>query len=227
MPGMWAQVADISCAWADIGCPASRTGIPGAGPDIIIRHQYADMNVGQAQIISKNIPGAGRLPPCGSRHGQTGIPTPRSMSGGGPGCSCPREQGQALPSKPRACQSRCQALARAAPVRRCLVPSRAARPIERPVGRRVRRGVARHACQAALQVACRPTYPMSGGVAGAVQPSLPRPLWGHSSLLLPIRVSPCNLALPVYKGGQGLLCEGRLRIGRSNHSPQLGFIFYL
>jgi len=165
------------------------------------------MNVGQAQIISKNIPGAGRLPPCGSRHGQAGIPTPRSMSGGGPGCSCPREQGQALPSKPRACQSRCQALARAAPVRRCLVPSRAVRPIERPVGRRVRRGVTRHACQAALQVACRPTYPMSGGVAGAVQPSLPRPLWGHSSLLLPIRVSPCNLALPVYKGGQGLLCE--------------------
>ena len=73
---MFAQVADISCAWADIGCPASRTGIPGAGPDIIIRHQYADMNVGQAQIISKNIPGAGRLPPCGSRHGQAGIPTP-------------------------------------------------------------------------------------------------------------------------------------------------------
>ena len=136
-------------------------------------------------------------------------PYPRSMSGGGPGCSCPRGQGQALQSKPRACQSRCQALARAAPVRRCLVPSRAVRPIERPVGRRVRRGVARHACQAALQVACRPTYPMSGGVAGAVQPSLPRPLWGHSSLLLPIRVSPCNLALPVYKGGQGLLREKR------------------
>ena len=32
---------------------------------------------------------------------------------------------------------------------------------------------------------------------------------GHSSLLLSVRVSPCNLALPVYKGGQGLLCEGR------------------
>ena len=224
---MWAQVADISCAWADIGCPASRTGIPGAGP----RHHYPT-SIGRhgCRPGSNHLREHSRSRPTSSLWKPTWSsrdPHPRSMSGGGPGCSCPREQGQALPSKPRACQSRCQALARAAPVRRCLVPSRAVRPIKQPVGRRVRRGVARHACRAALQVACRPTYPMSGGVAGAVQSSLPRPLWGHSSLLLPVRVSPCNLALPVYKGGQGLLCEGRERIGRSNHSPQLGFIFYL
>ena len=160
------------------------------------------MKVGRAQIISKDVPGAGRLPPLEADMVKPGSPPPLHVRWQA-WMFLSREQGQALPSKPRACQSRCQALARAAPVRRCLVPSRAARPIERPVGRRVRRGVARHACQAALQVACRPTYPMSGGVAGAVQPSLPRPLWGHSSLLLPIRVSPCNLALPVYKGGAG------------------------
>ena len=44
----------------------------------------------------------------------------------------------------RACQNRCQALARAARVRRCLVPSRTPSPIGRPVGRRVREYVGRH-----------------------------------------------------------------------------------
>ena len=66
------------------------------------------------------------------------------------------------------------------------------------------------ACRAACQMMCQPTYLMSGGAAEATKPSQRRPVWGHSSLLLPIRVFPCNLALPVYKGGQGLLCEDRL-----------------
>ena len=50
---------------------------------------------------------------------------------------------------------------------------------------------------------------MSGGAAEAMKSSQLRPSRGHSSLLLSIRVSPCNLDPPVYKGGQGLLCEGQ------------------
>ena len=99
-----------------------------------------------------------------------------------------------------------------------------------PSRRHVRAGVSlwqgRRACAAVLSPPGRPVpsgglsrgaaegvsadISVSSGAAGATKPSQRRSFEGQSSHLISIRVSPCNLTLPVYKGGQGLLCEGRI-----------------
>ena len=102
-----------------------------------------------------------------------------------------------------------------------------------PSRHRVRTGVrvwqGRRACAAVLSPPVRrvPSSSLSGGASerlsgGAAETIKARcycHLQGYLSLLLSIRVSHCNLALPLYKGGQDLLCEGR-PIPRSSRERQ-------
>ena len=144
-----------------------------------VRHQYADMDVGQAQIVSKSIPGAGRLPPCGSRHGQAGIPTP--APGQVAGLDVPVQGGKDKHYSPsqghvragaRLWQGRRRCAAVLSPPGRCVPSSGLSGGAsgvvspDMPVRRRCRLHVGRHIlCRAAWQELCSLVYlGPSGGI---------------------------------------------------------------